>query len=90
MGGILAFISHMIKYTLWKRFVIPAILVSTVLLVWVTVNGTSVKGATRWISIGNRFTIMLSEVISYIILTLSKMNFYSRQRQSQMCEEVLL
>lgn len=32
-------------------FVIPAILVSTVLLVWVTVNGTSVKGATSGLAL---------------------------------------
>ncbi|MBI3963444.1 MAG: putative lipid II flippase FtsW [Candidatus Kerfeldbacteria bacterium] len=64
LGGIAMVLLARIHYRLWKKFTMPFLVATIVLLVLVFIPGigTSIGGAQRWLSIGGAFLVQPSEI----------------------------
>jgi cell division protein FtsW len=78
LGLVVMLVASRLPVEMYRRFTVPLLAVSFIgLLLCLTPLGTTVKGATRWISIGGGFNIQPSEfakvaVVFYVSYSMSK------------------
>ena len=67
-GFVVMFIVMVFPYQIYHKFSVPALLVSFLLLILVLFIGENYNNATRWISIGELFTIQPSEIAKAAVI----------------------
>ena len=67
-GFVVMFIVMVFPYQIYHKFAVPALLVSFLLLILVLFIGENYNNATRWISIGQLFTIQPSEIAKAAVI----------------------
>jgi len=67
MGVVVMLVAMRIDYRVWRRYSLPGMIVTLILLVVVLKFGRSVYGASRWLAFGSFFSFQPSELAKLVV-----------------------